>query len=69
MKPFLLFALLFINLSCIDNTQVYICDSKTAKKYHLKANCRGLRNCTHKVIKVTIDEAQKRGKTLCGWEK
>ena len=52
-----------------EATSVYICDSEGAKKYHLNKNCRGLKNCNHKIIKVTIEEAKKKGKkTLCGWE-
>lgn len=52
-----------------DNTIVYICDSSSAKKYHLREDCRGLRSCQHRVIKLTLEQAKKRGKTLCGWEK
>ena len=52
-----------------EGSTVYICDSEGAKKYHLSKNCRGLKSCTHKIIKVTIEEAKKKGKKeLCGWE-
>lgn len=47
---------------------VYLYDSSGGKKYHYSNNCRGLSNCQHKIIKVTVEEAKKRGKTLCGWE-
>lgn len=47
---------------------VYVCDSEGGKKYHYTKNCRGLSNCEHTIIKVTLSEAKERGKTLCGWE-
>ncbi len=48
--------------------KVYICSSKTAKRYHYKENCRGLSNCGSKIVRTTIDKAKDSGKTLCGWE-
>lgn len=48
--------------------KVYICSSKTAKRYHYNENCRGLSNCGSKIVKTTIDKAKDSGKTLCGWE-
>jgi hypothetical protein len=50
-------------------TMVYICDSSHAKKYHLSKNCKGLSTCQHIIRKITLEQAQKSGKTLCGWEK
>lgn len=47
---------------------VYICNSKGAKKYHLKEFCRGLSACKHEVVKVTLKEAKEKGLELCGWE-
>lgn len=49
-------------------TSVYLCNSSGGKKYHYTKNCRGLSHCKHEIIKVTLQEAKKRGKTLCGWE-
>lgn len=50
-------------------TYVYICDSKGATKYHYRKNCRGLSSCKHDIVKVTLDQAVKKGKkSLCGWE-
>lgn len=54
----------FIDIA--DN--VYICNSKGAKKYHLKEFCRGLSACKHEVIKVTLKQAKEKGLDLCGWE-
>ena len=45
-------------------TYVLICQSKDAKKYH-KYECWGLKNCTHPIIKVTLQEAQKMDRTPC----
>ncbi len=49
-------------------TYVYLCNSSGGKKYHYSRSCRGLSRCKASIIKVTLQEAQKRGKTLCGWE-
>ena len=70
MKTLLLFFLLFTDNACTtDPKVVYLCDSKGGKRYHFNEHCRGLSNCSHKIIKVTLEEAKKRGKTLCGYEK
>ncbi|NII84264.1 MULTISPECIES: hypothetical protein [unclassified Pedobacter] len=70
MKSLLIIILFFFtNTTCKENTTVYICNSAGAKKYHYTSSCRGLSNCTYKIIKVDIEKAKKDGKTLCGWEK
>lgn len=69
MKTLILLFTLLGPVKLTDTTMVYLCNSSTGKKYHLKENCRGLSNCQHRIIKVTLEEAKKRGKTLCGWEK
>lgn len=68
MKIGLLIWLLFTNMGCSDPAMVYVCDSRNALRYHLKEHCRGLNNCTYRVIKVSLAEAKKEGKTLCHWE-
>ena len=72
---FLLFILTVIPFSSfteknnfVSQSSVYLCDSPNGKKYHFSRNCRGLSNCKHSIVKVTLSEAKKRGKTLCGWE-
>ncbi|AXY78538.1 hypothetical protein D3H65_06280 [Paraflavitalea soli] len=52
----------------IPETKVYVCDSKNAIRYHYKATCRGLSNCRHAIISLSLKEARNRGKTLCKWE-
>ena len=51
----------------VDST-VYVCESKSAKKYHLSETCRGLNPCKHKIVKTTQSKARDMGLTLCGWE-
>jgi 5-bromo-4-chloroindolyl phosphate hydrolysis protein len=68
MKTLVLFVLL-MNIECNDVTTVYVCDSKSATRYHYKSNCRGLRSCSYRIVKIRLEEAKKQGKTLCGWEK
>lgn len=47
---------------------VYICDSQGSKRYHLRKNCSGLRNCKHEIIIVSLDSAKRTGRTLCHLE-
>jgi 5-bromo-4-chloroindolyl phosphate hydrolysis protein len=69
MKIILFITLFFAGARCADTTSVYICDSRTAKRYHLRSDCKGLSHCSHRVVKISLEEAKKRGKTLCGLEK
>lgn len=50
-------------------TQVYICRSAGAKRYHFRSNCRGIKRCTHEVAKVSVETAKGYGLTVCGYEK
>jgi hypothetical protein len=50
-------------------TMVYLCNSESARKYHYAKGCRGLGNCKHTIISVSLSDAKyKYGRTLCGWE-
>ena len=54
-----------------ESARVYICSSRAAHKYHLNRNCPMLENCkngTKDVISITMTEAEKEGKVLCGFE-
>ncbi|MDY0905066.1 hypothetical protein [Pedobacter sp. CFBP9032] len=55
--------------TCKESTTVYLCNSGGGKKYHLITSCRGLSNCSHKLISISLDKARDQGKTLCKWEK
>jgi hypothetical protein len=68
MKSLLLVLLFFGSVRCAPNT-VYICDSPNSIRYHLAQNCRGLSNCSHRIVKVSLEDAKKRNLTLCHWEK
>lgn len=68
MKMIVLFFLLLIVPRGQSASVVYICDSRHAKRYHLRDDCAGLHNCTHHIIKISLDDAKKSGKTLCSLE-
>lgn len=51
-----------------SSTRVYICNGPKSKKYHLTENCRGLKNCSTEIEKVSVEDAKKKGRTLCGYE-
>lgn len=72
-KPILfssvIFCLSILLLSYSSPEQkVYICKGKSATKYHLSSSCRGLNRCSTDTYEVTLEEVQKMGRTLCGWE-
>jgi len=68
MKLLLAVLVIFSSARCTP-TIVYVCDSPKATRYHLKQDCRGLSNCSHRIIKMTLEEAVKNHKTLCHWER
>lgn len=68
MKLLLALLLVFSTVRCTPTT-VYVCDSPDATRYHLNEHCRGLSNCSHRIIKMTLEEAIKSHKTLCHWER
>ncbi|RZK41174.1 MAG: hypothetical protein EOO90_12255 [Pedobacter sp.] len=68
MRSFLVLILFSTNLKC-TTTDVYLCDSPNAIRYHLTTKCRGLSNCSYKTIKTTVQKAKKEGRTLCKWER
>jgi len=69
MKP-LLISLFLLILSPQQNneTYVYLCMGKSSECYHKKETCRGLKNCSKDIIKVTIEEAKaKYHRRPCGY--
>jgi hypothetical protein len=69
MKKFsIIFLLLLFASFNFSKSDVYICVSKGAKKYHYDKSCKGLSNCKHTIKKVSLSDAQDMGLTLCGWE-
>lgn len=69
MKRLVFLLLILSSYKCAEKKGVYLCDSPNATKYHYIENCRGLKACKHPIIQVTLEEARKMRKTLCGWEK
>lgn len=47
---------------------VYICKGAYSKSYHHNTECKGLKSCTTEIFEVEIASAQKKGRTLCGYE-
>lgn len=68
MKKLFLLVLLLPLTSFTADAEVYICTGKSAKRYHFTKGCRGLTNCKAEIKKVTIEDATKEGKTICGYE-
>ena len=73
MKTILLFLSVFISTAYRPHPAakhythadlVLICDSKGAKVYH-SYQCRGLSNCTHKIIKISKSDAARMGRRAC----
>ena len=64
------FSLLILSTTSFNasDSNVYLCQGKYSKKYHLSKTCRGLSNCKAAIVKVTLSDAKQKGKTLCGWE-
>ena len=44
---------------------VYICEGPYSNVYHKAADCRGLSNCSTKVYKMTLEEAQRLNRRPC----
>ncbi len=57
MKLFILIIGLFASPLYKTETKVYVCLSGTAYAYHDNKSCRGLRQCTHEIVEVTIKYA------------
>lgn len=49
----------------IEQNKVYVVMSNTAKAYHSNLKCKGLKNATHPIKQVSIEEAQKMGRKPC----
>ncbi len=52
-----------------DKKEVYICKGPYSAKYHLVKTCKGLKNCSTQVHNITREDAIKKKRTLCGYEK
>ena len=57
-----------VNIPTEPFQDVFICDSRNGKKYHFTKTCRGLNACKASIKKLSLADAKKLGKTICGWE-
>ena len=58
MKTLLLLSLmLFASAQNYRATYVYICMGPQSECYHKSPECRGIKNCSKKIKKVTLNEA------------
>ena len=56
----------FTPLRAVEKTNyVYLCEGPYSKVYHKAENCRGLSNCSTKIYKVTLEEAEKMSRRPC----
>ena len=44
---------------------VYICTGNNSYAYHSNRNCFGIKSCSKRIKKVTIEEAEELGRTPC----
>lgn len=69
----LLFSIMFMMMSASysgagsGETYVYVCTGPSSKKYHKTSSCRGLKNCSKEVVKVTLEKAKEMNRTACGY--
>lgn len=52
-----------------QSEKVYVCKGPHSNSYHFDKECEGLRSCTTEIFETEIESAQKKGRTLCGYEK
>lgn len=66
----IIFSLLFVFTAFqTKEKEVFICTTKSSKKYHLKKGCSGLKKCKSTIKKITKKKAKNVGITLCELEK
>lgn len=49
----------------IEQQKVYVVMSNMAHAYHSNKDCKGLRNATHTIKQVTVQEAKEMGRQPC----
>ena len=69
MKTLLLLSLmLFASAQNYRTTYVYICMGPQSECYHKSTECRGIKNCSKSIKKVTLNEAiEKYRRRPCGY--
>ena len=71
MKKILITLLIFTFLTAFQTKKekVFICTSNASKTYHLKKDCKGIKNCKSKIKKITKKKAENVGRLFCKIEK
>ncbi len=67
----LVLIILILSISSAYQTKekdVFICTSKSSKRYHLKKDCRGIKKCKSKIKTISKKKAKNVGRTLCKLE-
>lgn len=71
MKKLLLLAVMAMAFTSADmptqeqTTYVYVCTGPSATRYHRTPDCSGLNRCSREIKKITLTEAEKKGRTAC----
>lgn len=73
MKKLLLLAVMAMAFTSADmpqptqeqTTYVYVCTGPSATRYHRTPDCSGLNRCSREIKKITLAEAEKKGRTAC----
>ncbi len=70
-RTYYLVGLLFLtSFTSMEEPNVYICKGENLSiKYHLRLDCHALKKCKGEIYTLKRDLAEKRGRTLCGYEK
>lgn len=58
-------AISFSFLACTTSDSVYVCTGPQSRRYHKSASCKGLRNCSRKIKKISLEQAKMLHKTPC----
>ena len=68
MKQLILLSLLAFAPMTANETYVYICMGPSSECYHKDTDCRGIKNCSKEIKKVTLKEAiEKFKRRPCGY--
>jgi hypothetical protein len=69
MRTWMLHFIVAAYLLTFATDEVYVCNGPKSEKYHYSKTCRGLRNCSTDIEKVSLKKAtQELKRTLCGFE-
>lgn len=64
-KLFFVILISLLLISCKDGKKVYICTGYSSRCYHNSENCIGLRKCGGDIEKISVVNAEKKGRRPC----